>query len=295
MKRQRTDKKPHPIIFQVIVIVLIISALGGYIGVLSSNSKKAYSNNTPYSFEELPAKVYGDTMYKADLEKSINFSGNIKRVSDNIGTIVVDGNFTINCKIGSILDKPTDVVTGVEVENFQRGRVIDIEYDEENTMVFVDLATNYLATFAINDTYNNQLQDIIAGAFGTRIKSSGGYLEHVYLSMDYDYASCKYILIYKLLNINNWIYADMKTEISIITKEYINAIYIQPKIIKDITDDYYVILDKIIERDDGSVVTEEKKYKIIDVANGNIIIETYNNYDGTYVIYDKYRGVANVE
>lgn len=277
------------ILYQLISIILLIGIICTVVFLILP--KNINDNSDDYYVFEPKAESYNtDTLKRGKLIKYLHFNGKIIRESNIIKQVSINKSKSLNCVIGSIVTKHEDISVENDINNYHKGRVIDITENSENFIISIDLAINYFAKFEISDSYSDIIQDIITGKIATSILINYNYLDFQFDEIDYNTGSCKYLLTFQLNSIDEYTYPNSRIHVKIKEKNYFKVIYLEPHIIKSITSDYNVILDRIFT-DMGKVHTEEIKLPIIDLVDNKLIVDGSSYMGDEFIIYNKYSGV----
>ncbi|MDR0697527.1 MAG: hypothetical protein LBF68_08395 [Christensenellaceae bacterium] len=292
--KQNIKKRMKLIFIQASCIMLLAGVLFAFSFVLLSKQDNNLTNDASYVFEEQPIKVNTDTIKQMNLTKFLRLDGQTTRANNVVQSIMLGNDEPLNCIVGSIINSATDISDNNDQTNFSKGRVVNIVNNGANTTISIDLASNYLARFELSDAYHRILQDIISGNLAMTIQNNNSYLDFIFSALNYDVISCNYILTYQLLSIDEYTYSGMMIRAKIKESEYQGAIYIEPRIIKNITTDYHVVLDRVKSIDNDKLITEQIEVQIIDVVDNKIIIDGYSYLGDSFIIYDKYHGVPTI-
>ena len=236
-----------------------------------------------YKYIEPTISFETDSIKKSNIVVYNTYNGKIKRVDNEIKEILLEKSKDLSCTVGSVINSFTDISLDNDSNNYVSGRVIAIEETLDYYVISIDSIDNYKAYISIPDNYYYILNIIDTTKYN--LYTSFGYADVLGYDVTYDKDSQCFTLIFDFDKFDESIYASMDIKFKIHVKDYFKVYYVEEKVIKDITEDYYVILDKVIDKENN--VIEEVRYKIIDYVNKKLVIDFTGKIDEEYVVYNK--------
>jgi hypothetical protein len=228
---------------------------------------------------------------KANIIKTIRLYGEVKREIDNFAQISVPKPVELACAIGSIINNASDISGNNTENNFAVGRVAEIEENATEHIVKIDLASNYVVVLTIADSYSTYIGDIVSGELNVEIQNNYRLLNVDFLRLDYDKTTTRFLFFYRLTQLDNYTFPNMGISAKIIEKEYKNAVCLDISALRNLTEDYKAVVDRVVSTDNNVLRLEELQFEIIDVANDKIIIDAGSYLGSSFLVYDIYHAV----
>ncbi|MDD7607915.1 MAG: hypothetical protein SPJ52_01190 [Candidatus Enterosoma sp.] len=270
--------------FSIVVVSLLFILLDAAIFPKKS-TEKIYTER--YVLPDVPNRVRYNYGYKGDIDKTFYTEGKITRIRDEIREFILSSYEEVKCNIGDIIISTEDISSSIEKEDIN-GRILNIQKNIDSTSVYVDLSSNYIANFVIDDISINYVNKLVNADIDdlklVNLKDNEEYQKDL-LSFTYSKKNNAYNLSYLLLSLTNQTFVESKVSLSLLIKSYKNVNYTNIHSFSYIDFKGVGILDHIISVD--PLIKENVTVKIIDYTSGYVIFEA-NNYkkEKFYYHYD---------
>ena len=231
-------------------------------------------NDEQYKISEEISPLEYNLIKKGNLKKQIKFESVINRESDDIEIMYIPITKKIECRINSIVNTPQDISLEFEVNNFKKGRVLNIEKTSEYYIVSVDVCFNYYCNIYVPNSYYNYLKEISVNPQKLKTYNliDDSIINLEYKNLFFDKEREDFVLRFQLNSLSSNIYNFLRTETIYLIEEFENSFYIELSCLKKIDYNNFGIFEHILDLENN--IVEETRIEIIGIVDNYLIVES---------------------